>query len=172
LVSTSQIGSLTPEKYTLDVLDATKEYINKIKRYNIKLYNKANTEKDKLTNDLQKDEESTALYFKTKHEHNNETLEDFVKNRSSSRIESIMQYKDRLYQKSNPIYLDPSQKFIKAQFYAPRKQVFGNYYSSFWINIIVIWVMTLALYLALYFRLLKKLLDFFEEISHRFSRGE
>jgi len=172
IIGFDQIGSLTPEKYTLDVLDATKEYINKIKRYNIKLYNKANTEKDKLTNDLQKDEESTALYFKTKHEHNNETLEDFVKNRSSSRIESIMQYKDRLYQKSNPIYLDPSQKFIKAQFYAPRKQVFGNYYSSFWINIIVIWVMTLALYLALYFRLLKKLLDFFEEISHRFSRGE
>jgi len=172
IIGFDQIGALTPENYTLDVLDATKKYIDKIKRYNIKLYNKANSEKDKLTNDLQKDEESSALYFKTKHEHNNEALEDFVKNRNSSRIESIMQYKDRLYQKSNPIYLDPSQKFIKAQFYAPRKQVFGNYYSTFWINIIVIWIMTLVLYLALYLRLLKKLLDFFEEISHRFNKGE
>ncbi|MFC2116694.1 ATP-binding cassette domain-containing protein [Bacteroidota bacterium] len=166
------LDELTPENIKLDVLDATRQYIDKIKRYNIKLYNKANTAKDKLTNELQKDEESTALYFKTKQEHNNEALEDFVKNRNSSRIESIMQYKDHLYQKSNPIYLDPSQKFIKAQFYAPRKQIFGSYYSTFAVNTIVIWLMTIALYIVLYFRLLKKLLDFFEEFSHRFSKGD
>ena len=83
-----------------------------------------------------------------------------------------MQYKDRLYQKSNPVYLDPSQKFIKAQFYTPRKQVFGKYYSTFAINILVLWLMTIALYMVLYFRLLKKLLDFFEEFSLRSNRGE
>ena len=148
------------------------KYVDNIKRYNIKLYNKANSEKDKLTNELQRDEESTALYFKTKQEQNNESLEDFVKNRSSSRIESIMQYKDRLYQKSNPIYLDPTQKFIKAHFYAPRKQIFGHYYSTFAVNILIIWVMTILLYLVLYYRLLKRLLDFFEELSHKFNWGE
>ncbi len=172
MISFDYMDELRPENFTLDVLDATREYLNNIKRYNVKLYNKANSEKDKLVNELQKDEESTALYFKTKHEHNNETLEDFVKNRSSSRIESIMQYKDRLYQKSNPIYLDPSQKFIKAHFYAPRKQIFGNYYSTFAVNILVLLLMTIGLYLVLYFRLLKKLLDFFEEFSNRFNRGE
>lgn len=172
LISFEYLDELTPASIIPEVLEATREYLNKIKRYNIKLYNKANSEKDKLTNQLRKDEETTEAYFKLKHEYNNEALEDFVKNRNSSRIESIMQYKDRLYQKSNPIYLDPTHKFIKAQFYAPRKQVFGNYYSTFAVNIVVIWVMTLCLYIVLYYRLLKKLLDLFEEISHRFNRGE
>jgi hypothetical protein len=172
MIPFDRLDELAPGKFTTATLEATREYIDKIKRYNIKLYNKANSEKDHLTNELQKDEEATAAFFKTKQEHNNQSLEDFVKNRSSSRIESIMQYKDRLYQKSNPIYLDPTQKFIKAQFYAPRKQVFGNYYSTFAINILVIWVMTITLYVILYYRLLKKFLDFFEEISHRFTKGE
>ena len=135
-------------------------------------WNRQNSEKDKLTNELQKDDEASELYFKIKHEHNNNALEDFVKNRGSSRIESIMQYKDRLYQKSNPIYLDPTQKFIKAQFYAPRKQIFGYYYNTFWVNIIVIWLMTLGLYIVLYFRLMKRFLDFIEEIGDRFNKGE
>jgi ABC-type multidrug transport system ATPase subunit len=166
------LDQLNPQEYNIEVLDATREYIDKIKRYNIKLYNKANTEKDKRTNELQKDAAAKEQYMKTRHEHNNEALEDFVKNRGSGNIESIMQYKDRLYQKTNPIYLDPTHKFIKAQFYAPRKQIFGNYYSSFAVNIFVIWLMTVGLYIVLYYRLLKRLLDFFEEISHRFSRSE
>jgi ABC-type multidrug transport system ATPase subunit/uncharacterized tellurite resistance protein B-like protein len=172
VVGFNYLDELTPDKYNLEVLDAAKDYLDMIKIYNRKLYNKANTEKDKLINELQKDDEATAQYIKTKHEHSNKTLDDFAKNKNSSRTEYIMQYKNRLYQKSDPIYLDPTQKFIKAQFYAPRKQVFGNYYSTFAINIIVIWFMSLLLYLALYFRLLKKLLDFFEELGHRFSRGE
>jgi ABC-type multidrug transport system ATPase subunit/uncharacterized tellurite resistance protein B-like protein len=172
MIPFDRLDDLTPEKVSPEVVNAALDYVDNIKRYNIKLYNKANSEKDKLTNELQKDEASSAAYFKTKQEHNNEALEDFVKNRSSSRIESIMQYRDRLYQKSNPIYLDPTQKFIKAQFYAPRKQIFGQYYSTFAINILVIWVMTIALYVVLYYRLLKKLLDFFEELSHKFQRSE
>jgi ABC-type multidrug transport system ATPase subunit len=172
MIPFDHLDDLTPERFTPDVLEATRDYIDRIKRYNIKLYNKANSEKDKKTNELQKDEASTEYYFKTKHEHNNEALEDFVKNRSSSRIESIMQYKDRLYQKSNPIYLDPTHPFLKAHFYAPRKQIFGHYYSTFAINIFIIWIMTLVLYIVLYYRLLKKLLDYFEEIGQRFKKGE
>ncbi len=172
LITFDLLDKLTPEGISKEVMDGTTEYLGKIKRYNIKLYNKANTEKDELTNELQNDEAATVQYFKTKHEHNNNALEDFVKNRGSSRIESIMQYNNKLYQKSNPIYLDPTQKFIKSQFYAPRKQIFGNHYSTFWVNIIVVWLMTIGLYAMLYFRLMKKFLDFIEEIGHRFSKGE
>ena len=172
VVGFEYLDELTPDKYNLEVLDATKDYVDKIKRYSRRLYNKTSDEKDKLVNELQKNDEASALYTKIRHDYNNEALEDFVLNKGSGRTEYIMEYKNHLYQKSDPIYLDPSQKFIKAHFYAPRKQVFGSYYSTFAINIIVIWGMTLLLYLALYFRWLKKLLDFFEELGHRFSRGE
>ena len=105
-----------------------------------------------------------------KRENNNEALEDFAKN--SGAMVRILQYKDQLYQKMAPIYNDPTQNFIKSHFYAPRKQIFGNYYSTFAINTIVIWIMTIGLYLILYFRLLKKLLDLFGELSHRISMGK
>ncbi|MEZ5012541.1 MAG: hypothetical protein R2744_13610 [Bacteroidales bacterium] len=59
---------------------------------------------------------------------------------------------------------------IKAHFYAPRKQVFGRFVDTFWVNIMVIWMMTILTYLALYFRVLKRFLDAMEDWSER-SKG-
>jgi hypothetical protein len=66
--------------------------------------------------------------------------------------------------------MDPEHKLIKAHFYAPRKQVFGNFFSTFGVNIVIIWFMTLIFYIVLYYRLLKKLLDFFGRFTHRMHR--
>ncbi len=172
LIPFTGMGDLTPEGLSTGVLDAVRDYLEKIRRYNIRLYNKASDERNQLVNEMQKTKESEAEFYRIKREYNNEALEDFAKN--SNVMERIMQYKDQFYQKINPIYMDPPQKFIKAHFYAPRKQVFGRYYSTFSVNTVVIWVMTIILYLILYFRLLKKTLDFFEELSHRLklSKGE
>jgi len=49
-----------------------------------------------------------------------------------------------------------------AHFYAPEKQLFGIKVDTYTVNVIVIWIMTFFFYLALYFRLLKKLLDSIE----------
>jgi ABC-type multidrug transport system ATPase subunit len=168
LVTFDHLEDLTPDRASLETLDHVRKYLNEIKGYNIKLYNKANTQKDKLTRDLHKSEEAKDVFFRIKREQNNESLEEFVKNSNVS--DRIIQYKNRLYQKIHPIYMDPEHKFIKAHFYAPRKQVFGNYFSTFAVNIVVIWFMTLIFYLILYYRLLKKFLDFFEYISQRFKR--
>lgn len=166
------LDELTPEKYNQEVLNATRDYLATVKKYYLRLYNKYSDEKSNLEVELQKDEESTALFKKIKQEHRNEALEEFALNKGTGAIDAYMEYKNRLYQKIDPIYLDPTQKFVKAHFYAPRKQVFGNYLSTFTVNIIVIWIMSIVLYIALYFRWLKKFLDFFEELGHRFSRGE
>jgi hypothetical protein len=99
--------------------------------------------------------------------YHNEKLTEFVEN--NNELDKIIEYKGRLYQKMDPIYLDPEPGFIKAHFYAPRKMVFGNYYSTFAVNAIIIWCFTLMLYLILYFRLLKRFLDLLEQLSSRWS---
>ena len=99
--------------------------------------------------------------MKLKREQYNENLTELVRN--SNEINRIIEYKGELFQKIDPIYLDPKNKFVKAHFYAPRKQIFGTYFDTFWINIFVIWFMSIILYVVLYFRLLRKTLDFFEE---------
>jgi hypothetical protein len=72
----------------------------------------------------------------------------------------------------DPIYLDPSSPFVKAHFYAPRKMIFGYFFSTFWVNIMVIWIMTLGTYVVLYYRLLKKLLDKIEQLVEKISKKE
>jgi hypothetical protein len=73
-------------------------------------------------------------------------------------------YKGELVQKLDPVFMDSKYKLIRAHFYAPEKQVFGMKVDTYVVNVIVLWVMTFFLYLTLYFRLLKKLLDSGEDI--------
>ena len=92
-------------------------------------------------------------FLELKRRYHNEKLTEFVEN--NTELVRIIEYKGRLFQKSDPIYLDPIHPFIKAHFYAPRKMIFGNYYSTFWVNTVVIWAFSVLLYVMLYFRVLK-----------------
>ena len=64
-----------------------------------------------------------------------------------------------MIQKLDPVYMDPKHNFIKAHFYAPVKKLFGLETDTYWINVIVLWCITIAFYFVLYFRVLKKILD-------------
>ena len=101
LIQFSRMDDLTVEGLRTDVLDAVRDYLDKIRQYNIKLYNKASEEKNNLMNELQKTEESAAEFSRIKREHNNEALVDFAKN--SSEVTRILEYKGQFYQKINPI---------------------------------------------------------------------
>ena len=168
MITFGHLPDLAYERVNGETLDAAHRYLNEIKSYNIKLYNKADTEKDRLTRELQKTPEAKEAYLRTKREENNLRLEEFVTNSTES--DRIIQYKNRLYQKINPIYMDPEHPLIKAHFYAPRKQVFGNFFSTFWVNIAIVWGMTLLFYIILYYRLLKRFLEFFGRFTQRFGR--
>lgn len=163
------LDQLNPSSISPTVLTYTTDYLNSVRQYNVKLFNKYNNEEDQLRGTLQKTQEGKEEYFRIKREYDNESLTDFVTN--SSAMERIIEYKGQLIQKIDPIYMDPPNRFIKAHFYAPRKQVFGSYFDTFGVNICVIWFMTIVLYVVLYFRLLKKLLDLFEQLSYKLKFG-
>ena len=164
------IDSLYYHKLNPEIFNATKYYINFLKEYYKQLSKKTNIEKDKIISSFQKTPEDKEKFLETKRNHTNENLRDLVRN--SSETEKIVEYKNHLYQKSDPIYLDPDHNLIKAHFYAPTKKFLGNYYSTFWINTIVIWFMTICLYIILYYRLLKKFLDSFELVSEKFRKKQ
>ena len=54
-----------------------------------------------------------------------------------------------------------SSIFGNAQFYAPNKRMFGQLFDTFWVNMGIIWFMTIFLSITLYFDALKKLLNYF-----------
>ena len=83
----------------------------------------------------------------------------------------VVIFKNEIFQKMEPIYMDPIHPFIKAHFYSPVKNIFGRPVSTFVVNVVILWLMTILLYVALYFRLLKKFLDSGEVAMGRKMKG-
>jgi ABC-type multidrug transport system ATPase subunit len=158
---------LTPESVNADVIKQTRDFMKVLNKIYMRIYNNANDNKDDLIRELQKTASDKDNFLELKRRYHNEKLTEFVEN--NNELDKIIEYKGKLYQKMDPIYLDPEPGFVKAHFYAPRKMVFGNYYSTFAVNAIIIWCFTLMLYLILYFRLLKRFLDLLEQLSSRWS---
>ena len=142
-------------KLTPALLKKTRAYLEKTRSYYKKLYNAASDRKDRIISELQAEDKEGLI--KMKQDYLNDQLKEFVTNKNTKN--RIIEYKGQLIQKIDPIYLDPPHRFVKAQFYAPRKQFFGRYVHTFWMNIIVVWVMTILSFLILRYRLLKRFLD-------------
>jgi hypothetical protein len=159
------LDRLTLDKVNQEVIDSTRKFIRTLNKVYIRIYNNANDAKDELIRENEKTQTDKFNFLELKRRYHNEKLAEFVEN--NTELVRIIEYKGRLFQKSDPIYLDPIHPFIKAHFYAPRKMIFGNYYSTFWVNTAVIWAFSALLYAMLYFRFLKRILDFLEQISSR-----
>ncbi len=104
-----------------------------------------------------------------KNRYHNESLAEMVKNlKSKSRIE---EYQGQLLQQIDPIYKLPENIRnifdYSTHFLSPEKHFLGGYFDTFWFNLTVIWFMTILLYLALYYELLKRLIDFMGSWSEK-----
>ncbi|MCD6201165.1 MAG: ATP-binding cassette domain-containing protein [Bacteroidales bacterium] len=154
---------LVHKDITPELLRKIRLYLETVKNYYKKYYNLASNKKDQIISDMvNKDKEG---FIKLKEQYLNDRLKEFVTNKNGKN--RIVIYKGQIIQKMDPIYLDPPYKFVKAQFYAPRKKFFGSFVPTFWVNIIVIWGMAFMFYLILQYRLFKRFLDQMEHWSSR-----
>ncbi|TNE53427.1 MAG: ATP-binding cassette domain-containing protein [Bacteroidetes bacterium] len=132
-------------------------FLNVIKKQYNKTFNESTEQIDKVAQNFGEEE-----YKELKEQYENESLHDLVTNRME--ISKIVESKNELFQKDDPIYLHPKyERFFDAHFYAPSKYLFGIKLSTFWANMLVIWVITFLSVIALYFDLLKKFLDLFDK---------
>jgi ABC-type multidrug transport system ATPase subunit len=146
---------ITPERITPEIAEAAISYVETIRKLYVNLYNDASNRKEDLKSRLTG--ENLQKFLKLRDSYFNKSLEEFVKDKNENT--KVIIYKGELIQKLDPIFMDTKNKMIRAHFYAPEKQVFGTRVDTYVVNVIVLWVMTFILYLILYFRLLKKLLD-------------
>ncbi len=154
-VKFSMLANLHIDKLNKKVFNETKLYIAELNQFYLSKYKKAYNDKDALTAKLNKGKEAKALFIEMKDKYTNDALSDYVKDKNS--LNKILELDGQLIQKSDPIYLTPSG--FRAHFYAPEKRVFGSYYDTFWVNILMIWIMSAILVISLYFDLLRKGLE-------------
>ena len=146
---------LTPERITPEIVREALNYAEEVRRYYVACSNLAKEKKDAVITRLQ--DADNKAFLDMRDNYANEALEEFVVNKNET--EKIIEYRNEMIQKLDPVYMYPEHNFIKAHFYAPVKKLFGRETDTYWINVIVLWSITLAMYFALYFRVLKKILD-------------
>lgn len=156
---TFDLSLLDPGRITTESVNAAREYIEKVRRYYIEVSRNAVEARDQSIMAFERADREA--FIRMKKQYTNESLEEFVRNDNEK--DKIKRYRDRLYQNYDQIFFDPVHPLVKAHFYAPRKQVFGIYAGTLAVNTAVIWVMTLALYILLYFRVLHRILDSLEK---------
>jgi len=153
--SMKYVDQLTADALNQDILNYTREYLQTLINFYKKTFKSAVNEINHMiqTSDL---EELKVL----ERMHTNKSLEEFVTNNKT--FDYFTETKGDMIQKRDPIYMDPTNRFVKAHFYAPRKMIAGIFVPTIWVNIMVIWVMTFCLYILLYFRVLKGIMDSLE----------
>lgn len=76
---------------------------------------------------------------------------------------------EKIIRKFEPGYMKPSSKFGRAHLYAPYKQVGNLSIDTYWFDLVFLWVVSLLLYLALYFNVLQRLVNPAEKIEKKHS---
>jgi hypothetical protein len=145
---------ITPEKITPEIAAAAINYVESVRKLYVNIYNNASDRKEVLKSKIAGD--NMQNFLKLRDNYYNKSLEEFVRDKNETT--KTMVYKGELIQKLDPIFMDTKNRLVLAHFYAPEKQIFGARVDTYVVNVIVLWLMTIILYLILYFRLLKKLL--------------
>ncbi|HWY97700.1 MAG TPA: ABC transporter, partial [Bacteroidia bacterium] len=159
------LDSLDPKHFSPGIAAKTVNYFNQLNDLYVQQYNNIDNKENALIESLTSTPAAKADFDKLKDDYQNENLESFVKNGND--FTRIAEIDHELIQRADPIFLDPvkSSIFGNAQFYAPNKRMFGQLFDTFWVNLGIVWFMTLTLAITLYFDALKSLLHFFSKIK-------
>jgi hypothetical protein len=164
------LSLLTPEKFNFDIAGTLGAYLDQYKEFYSEIFNKNNAIKEEM---VEKALATNAdLYNRLKNEYHNEAISDLAKKVLEKK--KILEYDNQLVQQIDPVFMDPTVTSLyswRSHFLAPRKFFFGSYYDTFYYNMIVIWVFTGLLYVALYFELIRKLFDLFGKIRFKAEKN-
>ncbi len=157
-----QVSDLTIDGFNNTLYDQTREFLDKLKSYYNLRAKRANQAKSEymatLTDKIGRDQ-----VLQLKQDNENEAVSTLVRNTTTEH--RILEHRKEFVQKIYPIYLQPEfpdhALDFRGQFYTPSKHFLGMLVDTKRFNIWVIWSMTIALAIILYFDVLKKIISGF-----------
>ena len=93
----------------------------------------------------------------------NENLANIVLNRLNTN--KIYDAGRKFIQKADPVFMRPGSRIGRAHFYAPFKQLGNLRIDTLLFNIMAIWLMVGALFVTLYYNVLKRFIVFLEKLN-------
>lgn len=160
-------ADLTMERFTVNTYNEISGFLESLKKFYINRYNLADRKKEEEIERRNKSLPGGVNFARYKEKYHNEAISELVKN--STETHRIIEKDGKLIQKIYPIYKDPDPDHsidFDAQFYMPEKHFLNRNLDTFWFNTGVIWSMSLALALMLYFDLLRRVIDGIGNLSN------
>jgi len=155
------IDKLEAGKFDSATYQSTAKFLQVLKEYYSVRFANANRDKEALIASMTSTAEQEAAFHKARLRYTNESVTRLVEN--SNDAKRIMEWKHTLIQKIYPIYAEdhrPSSALdFTTVFYSPVKHFVGRSFDTLYFNITVIWMMTVALYFALQFDVLNKVVN-------------
>lgn len=152
---------LTKGQVTPEVIKQMRAYLKNLDKHYMQIFNDAVDKKEKLAYYLENQSGLDYNLNDYKNKYHNESLSDLLRNVNTA--DRIIEYEGRLLQRVDPVFHEPllsKASFFdyRTHFFAPKKQMGGVLFDTYYFNIIVIWVMTALLYVCLYFEFFRKVI--------------
>ena len=167
----SAMDNLAVGKFDSATYNQVSRYLESLKKFYVNRYNAADHKKEEIIMSLTSTPEKTALFNRFREAYHNEAITELVKNLTETH--RIIEKDGKLIQKIYPIYKDPDPDHaidFDAQFYMPAKHFMREDIDTFYFNTAVIWSMTIVLAIALYFDILRKIIDGIGNLSNPYRR--
>ncbi len=160
------LDKLTSEGFNNKIYELLFSHLEKLKDSYSNRFVAASNKKEKMIN-YAMSKYGKDQYNNLQDKYINESISDIV--RKVFEKNKILRDGDKLIQNVDPIYLLPEPSFaldFRAHFFAPKKFFAGKFFETLWFNISVVWLFTILLYIVLYYDLLRKSFNAFEELKY------
>ncbi len=159
----NDMSFLTPKKYSNITFENLNNHFLRLNRYYNFQFIRYDLKRNLKLSSLVDSKEGQERFQRIKNKYANEYLEDVVR-KEYVKNKYIVE-NEHLNQQLDPIYINPPNQYISynIHFFSPHKYLFGKEISTFWFNSVVIWFISLVLFILLYFEVLKKALNLFSK---------
>jgi ABC transport system ATP-binding/permease protein len=150
----------------LDNIYSIHDGIEELNAIYIYQFTQVQKEKEELLKPIMSDASKMLKFDNLRKKYTNDYLSDIVTG-STKKIKITIENK-KLLRLVDPIYhiSEPTGMLdYRSHFYAPQKHFMGSYFSTFYFNLMVIWFMSILLFITLY-------VDFFRKCIQLFIRSK
>jgi len=158
---------LSSGKFDTVLYSSTMLFLDSLGHHFNSRFIKARSTIDSITKSIESEIGKDGM-VKLKGNYVNERLRDVVTDMDNP--QKTDETEDKIIQKLEPVFMKATSKIGRAHYYAPFKKIGNLEVDTFWFNFFVIWFVSLILYAALYFNLLRRLLTYFGNL--RFQKTE
>jgi ABC-type multidrug transport system ATPase subunit len=154
------VQNLNRARFNQQVYDSISSFLSSLKKFYINRYNQVDNLRERKIQEMTDTKEKAQMFQAFKAAYHNEAIADLVKNVVETN--RIVEKDGKLIQKIYPIYKNPEPDHwvdFDAQFYMPAKHFLNRDVDTLIFNLGVIWSMILVLGIALYFDVLRRIVE-------------